>query len=340
MKKLKLLFLVLIFFSNLAFSTKVATFPELKRPFLIHADDNQLYISDGPNIFIYSLIDYRLIKQFGRSGEGPGEFKINPNRSGGSVVIFLTSDNIVVNSVGKVSFFSKDGQYLSEIPTGGRGSRFQLLGEQFVGEKGAADKNTSYLTMNIYDFHFEKKKEIYRQKGFYQPQGDLNPFYLIGPITYVYDNKIFIIAEMMEISVFDEKGEKLYSIKPEYEKILITGDYKEKFHNWFKNYLPLREFYKSLKDRLKFPKYLPQIRFFHVVDNKIYILTYKKMEGKSEFLIYDIKGNFQGSIMFPLVESDEFGFLFYPYTIKNGKLYQLIEDEKKWTWELHVTEIK
>ena len=42
--------------------------------------------------------------------------------------------------------------------------------------------------------------------------------------------------------------------------------------------------------------------------------------------------------MVPLAEKDD--RLWYPYVIKNGKLYQLIENSNKEEWELHVTEIK
>jgi hypothetical protein len=41
--------------------------------------------------------------------------------------------------------------------------------------------------------------------------------------------------------------------------------------------------------------------------------------------------------MVPLAEKDE--RLWYPYVIKNGKLYQLIENLDEEEWELHVTEI-
>jgi hypothetical protein len=340
MKKMGVFLILSVLLTGFDFAEKAASFAELNRPFLIHADETQLYIADGPNVFIYSLHDYNLVKQFGRRGEGPKEFKVNPNRSGGSVVTFLQSDHIFINSIGKVSKFSKNGEYIEEVPTGSVNSRFQPLGDKFVGEGSDRDGNTLYLTRDIYNSHFKKVKEIYKQKGFYQPQGDLNPFYLIGPITYVYDKKIYIISEMMEIYVFDESGEKLYSIKPEYEKLPITGDYKKNFHNWFKNFLPLREFYFGLKDRLEFPTYFPAIRFFHVVDNKVYILTYKKIGEKSEFLIYHPNGKFLKRIMVALVERDDFVFLYYPYTIKNNKLYQLVENLDEEEWELYVTEIK
>jgi hypothetical protein len=340
MKKLKvfLMFVSFLLLTGVIFAEKVLTFPELMRPFFIRVDDSQMYVTDGPTISIYSLSDYKLLKQFGREGEGPGEFKI-PGRTGGSVAIFLTQDNIVVNSVGKVSYFTKKGEYVGEIPTRSASTRFLSLGkQQFVGEAFIEENDKNYSTRNIYNDKFEKIKELYRRKSFMQPEWEksLNPFYTISPVTHIYDKKIFISSETDEIYIFNENGEKINSIKIGYEKLPVNETYKKGFLNFYKTDLYLKDFYESVKDRLKFPKYFPAIRLYDVVDDKIYVLTYKKEGEKSEFLIYDIKGKFLNKVMVPLAERDD--LLWSPYTIKNGKLYQLIENQLN--WELHVTEIK
>jgi hypothetical protein len=325
--------------ASIIFAEKVMTFPEKMRPFFIKVDDSQMYITDGPTISIYSLSDYKLLKQFGREGEGPGEFKI-PGRTGGSVAIFITRDNIVVNSIGKISYFTKHGEYIGEIPTRSVSTRFLPLGEQqFVGEAFTQENDKNYSTRNIYNDKFEKRKELYRRMSFYQPEwgGELNPFHAISPVTHIYDKKIFIGSETDEIYVFNENGEKINSIKIGLEKLPVNENYKKGFLDFYKTNIHLKQFYELVKNRLKFPKYFPAIRLYDVVDDKIYVLTYKKQGEKSEFLIYDIKGKFLKKIMVPLAERDE--LLWSPYTIKNGKLYQLIEN-KKMTWELHVTEIK
>jgi hypothetical protein len=57
----------------------------------VQVDKNQLYITDGASVFIYSLKDYQLQKKFGKRGEAPGEFLVDPNIFSGSVlrIIFL-----------------------------------------------------------------------------------------------------------------------------------------------------------------------------------------------------------------------------------------------------------
>ncbi|MCP4153652.1 MAG: hypothetical protein GY757_38340, partial [bacterium] len=86
-------------------AAKVVPLPDLKRPFFIKVDDSQVYISDGPTVSVYFLKDLSLIKKFGRQGEGPREFKTS-RRNAGAVMISLTDELIVVNSVNKISLYT------------------------------------------------------------------------------------------------------------------------------------------------------------------------------------------------------------------------------------------
>ena len=94
--------------------------------------------------------------------------------------------------------------------------------------------------------------------------------------------------------------------------------------------------YEELKHRLAFPDYFPEIGNFQVTDNKIYVSTWKVENGSNEWFIFDLQGKLLKRLFVPIV------FLMplepYPYTVKNGKLYQLIETEDE-QWELHAHEI-
>jgi hypothetical protein len=80
------------------------------------------------------------------------------------------------------------------------------------------------------------------------------------------------------------------------------------------------------------------MKSYDITDDKIYVLTYYKEDNKSEFIVLDLKGNFITRIMFPLAHSI---FLEpYPYTIYEGKLYQIVENQETETWEMYTTDIK
>jgi hypothetical protein len=60
-------------------------------------------------------------------------------------------------------------------------------------------------------------------------------------------------------------------------------------------------------------------------DDKIYILSNFKKDGKFETFIYDFSGKLLKKTFLPLVESDI--LTLYPFTIHDGKVYQLVSDE-------------
>ncbi len=342
MKKL-ILFLLIVLLASMTFAAKVVKFPDLKRPFFIKADDSQLYITDGPTVSIFSLKDFSLVKKFGRAGEGPQEFKVT-GRNAGNVMISLNEESIIVNSVGKVSFYTLFGEYLSESNTQGIGGRFHPLGQEgnlYVGDGFIEEGKTTYTLRNLYDEDFVLGKELYRRKTFFQQgKSDLNPFYSISPIVEVHDNKIFINGVDNEIYVFDIKGNKIKTITYNYDKLKVTDDYKERVITWYKTYPSIKRMFHMIKGRFKFPEHFPGIRLFNVADGKIYVLTFnrKEKEEKSLFVIFDVEGNYLEKVWLPFSERD---IRFWsPYTIKNNTLYQLIDNENSESWELHITKIK
>jgi hypothetical protein len=77
MRKFLLFFMVLLLITA-AHGKKIAQLVELSRPQLMEVENDKLFVTEGVNIYIYSLKNFSLIKKFGKDGEGPREFKINP----------------------------------------------------------------------------------------------------------------------------------------------------------------------------------------------------------------------------------------------------------------------
>ena len=67
MKKLILLFLVNLFVMVILHAkVTVIPLPDLVNPASVTLDENQLYITEGTSIYIYSLPDFKLIKKWKR----------------------------------------------------------------------------------------------------------------------------------------------------------------------------------------------------------------------------------------------------------------------------------
>ena len=70
-----------------------------------------------------------------------------------------------------------------------------------------------------------------------------------------------------------------------------------------------------------------------MVDDKIFILTFKEKDDKAEFLILSLKGKLLQKVFLPLKKISVVDY--YPYTIDDGRFFQLIENQETENWELH-----
>jgi hypothetical protein len=332
-QKTGLLFiLIFFFFSGASHAKKLAALPDILKPLRLTIDTDRFYVTEGTTIYIYSLKDFKLMKKFGKSGEGPQEFNGNL-----PIQIIPKADDLMINSFGKISFYSKDGIYQRELKTSSISLFFRPLGKQFVGYGILQEDKITYMTINFFDGTLKKGNEIYRRKRFIQQSGDINPLATSGPLFYISDNKIFVDGEDGVILCFDNTGKKVLSIDPKIKKRKVTEEDVERYRNFFKNDSRIRDAYENLKHRIKFPDYFPPIQFYMVADKKIYIVTYQKEGENSECIVFDTQGKLLKKTMVPLFYATAIEP--YPADIKNGKLYQLVENEDEEKWELHVTPI-
>lgn len=341
MKKKKFgLGVLILFISGFVFAGKVVPFPDILKPETIAMDNESIFITEGASVYIYSLKDFTLKKKFGKTGEGPQEFKIFPGAS--YLRLSVLPDYLLIESIGKLSFFAKDGTFNKEIKiTAGMPmlGKYKPLGKGFAGLGSAMEGNEQYVTTNLYDSTVKKVKEISRTKSpLPKPGHTMNPIVMIKfPVLYVYDNKVFVDGEDGGIHVFDKDGKECTVIKHDYEKIKVTKKHIDKYIEYFTMHPIYKRLYERDKKLVKFPEYFPNVRTYHI-DKKVYVLTYGEKENKREFFIFDINGKLIKHTFLPLLEMNAQEL--YPYTTNNGKLYQLIEDEKTEQWELHINEIK
>jgi hypothetical protein len=325
--------LIFFFFSSAAHAKKLAALPDLLEPLRLTIDTDRFYVTEDTSVYIYSMKDFKLVKKFGKSGEGPQEFNGNV-----PIQVVPRADDLMINSFGKISFYSKDGIYQRELKASSISIFFRPLGKQFVGYGFIQDDKSAYITINFFDASLKMGNEIYRKKRFILQSRDINPIATSrGPLFYISGNKIFVDGEDGVILCFDNTGKKVLSIDPKIEKRKVTEEDKERYRNFYKNNPRTREAYENLKHRIKFPDCFPPIQFYLVMDNTIYIVTYKKEGENSECIVFDTQGKLLKRTMIPLLYGTAIDP--YPTDIKNGKLYQLIENGDEGEWELHVISI-
>lgn len=311
--------------SILVHGEKVAVIDEVLKPTSLVVDDEQLYINEDTTIFIYSLNDYKFKKKFGQAGEGPKEFLQ-------FAIVNSLTDHLLINSFGKISFFTKDGSYIREVKTKGIGWLFSPLGDGYIGFARIGEDNIAYNTINFYDAELNRGKEIARSRVGNLEKG----IEVLKKQLYfnIHDNKIFLVgSDEFVIDVFDHTGEKLYSITQEYERIKFDPKIEEQARESIKRQNPAQ--YEFIKNKLNFPDYFTAISFFFIDNNKLYVGTFNLQRDKLEFYIFDLKGKLlkKQFVTFAFIEGT---LQPYPLNFKNGKLYQLIENEDE-EWELHIS---
>ena len=157
-----------VFGLNFNYGKKIGTITDVVNPFLLTIDKKKVYIVDGYQIYIYSLLDLSLLKKFGKKGDGPEEFKVVPQINMGNVLLDVYDKYLIVTSIGKLSYFSKDGKYIREIRTSGGLKHFKVFNKKFVGI-GSFDriKNLNYFVFHIYDSLKDKGLKFFKHQTFF-----------------------------------------------------------------------------------------------------------------------------------------------------------------------------
>jgi hypothetical protein len=337
MKKLQIIILVNLLFTLLAYPKKIALLNELLKPETLCMDDTQYYVTEGAEIFIYSFKDHKFVGKFGKAGEGPQEFK--SSLVGYNLYVLPMRDHLLINSMDKLSFYKKNGEFLKELkaPTSGIPGMYKPIGGKFVGLAiKTGDDQSMAVSINLFNDKLEKEEEISSNKLL--QHGSL-VFPVASPLFEIKNNLIFVGGdENFNIRIFNADGKYLRAISSDYKQIQVTEEFKSGIFEAFKKNPQTKGMIDYLKKLIKFKEYFPAIQFFLIDNDKIYIPTYRKQKEDYELFIYNIDGKFIKQVYFPLKYIDMLKPC--PYTIKNGVLYQLIENDEDEVWELHAVEIK
>jgi len=324
------------------------------KPSVIDIQKDRLFVMDTEQVRIYSMKDLSLIISIGKRGEGPGEYKIHPDIP---LSLKAFDDFLVVESIDKLSYFSSDGRYLKEKRKPPMLLRVSQIGTNYIGRRliQPQDGSLSSSAIKICDHDFKEIGELYKQK--YLRQGNYPNFRwgLAKEILFyqVADNKIFVEKsdQGFLIDVYDFKGNKLYEIKKDYEKIPITSSDKKNMIKdmemdpetqvLLKKYgFTWNDFSKNFK--YEFPSHRPPIKSMAIDNNKIYVSTFRTENNNVETIVMDLKGNvLKTAFIKPSVKESIMALLLgiKLETIHNDKIYYIQENEDE-EWELFVQEIK
>ncbi len=305
-------------------------FKELMNPDSLAVNGQSLYVGQKTSLFIYNLRGFRLERQIGTHGEGPQEFMISVMAGVEQLGIDIQSHHLLVNSLGKLSFFKKDGSFIREKRLPAQARDFKAIGTGYAGQGMIMDKGIMYRTINLYDSQFKKTREAVRVRHHFQQAEGLK--ILEASLTFLTSNdNLFVAWERdFSIQVFDKKGNKRYTIRQAVDKIRVTESHKQQITQLLKTSQKYKGVFARFNIKLIFPEFFPALQNLLISDQRIYAMTNKINKQQTECYVLDLKGKLLKRIFLPLRQENDNFSLPYPYTISHGKLYQLVEKGEKW----------
>jgi hypothetical protein len=303
---------------------KVAVLEEVMKPWNLLIDNGQIFVSEDKVIHIYSLDDFRWIKTFGKEGEGPGEFKFSQR---------LTSypDYLLINSEGKVMYFSRQGEFLREKRIDYWLNGVYPAGNNFFGKRMRLDRK---LLKRFKDFILlDNSFKIIKVLTSWEMSVPLKwrkdrTLRLLPPRVFsqFYQDKFFIgdLRKGFYIEVYNSEGVKEYVINRKYRKQKVTNKYKSRVLEKIKK----NKVYRSEEQlTLEFPEYFPAFKYFTIMSGRIMVHLYGKEEEMGDYMLLDLKGS--------LIKTGRIkpGVMF---SIHKDRVYYLIDNEIEERWELIV----
>lgn len=337
-KKAALYLFLLIIVAAYLPADKVVVLEGVFQPDMMAFSDKYFYVSEKTTIHIYCLKNFKPIKKFGREGEGPKEFKINP--LGAPLIIVPIEDKLLINSMAKVSIYTAGGEYIKEfkVPPDQVYIPFE---DGYIYSGAAVGKDgKTVMAINLANSKFEKIKDLYLSD--WEMGAAMKFEFPVSSFAFVpQKEKIYVAAgkEGFVIDIFDKTGNKLSRIKKDYQPLKLPSDYKAKTVKWFLNHPHWKTLYNIFKSRLSFKTHYPPIFQMNGGENRLYVLTYKMKGNDRECIILDLTGKEIKRVFLPIPEV--YGFDLLPkYTFHNRVFYILKENEDEEVIELHKLELE
>jgi hypothetical protein len=258
------------------------------------------------SLHVYTISPFAAKVKFGQKGDGPHDFKYLP-------FAFVQSESLACTDFTKIIWFSRKGEVLKAIPFSAL-KDFDLDSEMLLVPVGdrflriTADHGQLKRRVDLVDSRFTTVKTLY-EGPFVWMEGSRTD-YRTDTVT---SRGLVFVADTFKgfyISVFDGKGALLRTIDRSADVEEVPG--RARLHQ------------------------------FCVSDGKIYATTYKKVDGKTQMIVLDLEGRILRRLYLPLASiRPQRGCLRYDlFTVSHGKLYELVQNAGKRTWELVVTDLE
>jgi hypothetical protein len=282
-----------------------------------------------------------MIKKFGREGEGPEEFMAQP--FGPPMTISFYRDQLMVNSSNKLSFFTLDGDFISEQKAPPSAIFLRVEGGYLGIGMALGEDNNQYISYRLFDVNFQNPKVVYQSEimlgrisRISLPMNALNYYPITKDRIFIVNGKLgFVIEE------YDHSGRKISVVRnDDFQKIKITEKYRRTTMNWFKNHPFFRDQFEQLKEAVEFKEYYPAIKTLAIDGNTLYVITNMRKNGEYEYIAMSLNGEELGRGWVPLQESEPYTYYPLLVAVNDGEYHALVEDQDEESWVLHSRKLR
>ena len=279
-------------------------------------DQENIYVLDWKEIKIKVFNkNGKLIRSFGQTGQGPGEMSM-PSR-----MEISPGNNLIIDDLGnqKLIFYSLNGRFIKEIPTGKYWSsisfKFDSKGFIYADTRSYGETMTSELKK------FDSNLKPVATLASFEEKRSPSEQAFITRISHNVtrdNNIIWLITSKYELTVVNSEGRTIKRIMKDYDPIKITKKIKED--------LIKEEFGdRGIPPGMTFevPSHFPPTRYFIVDDEgRIFVSTYEYEDRDGiHYLFYDVfdpEGKYIAKFFHPI---DEIVFV-----VKKNKVYCLVRE--------------
>ncbi len=161
----------------------------------------------------------------------------------------LFPDGLAVISYGKISYYTRDGEYIKEnrAPIHFYPGARVLSRDLFASLKNYVEPQKSLW---ILDANFKPIIEVYKEKTVHRKEEFFANFWIFT----AGENKIFSVKETeFQVGIYDTNGKEVASISREYKRIKFSQGYKEEIFQYLKSKNPSEETHQRMRKLLIYP---------------------------------------------------------------------------------------
>jgi len=289
-----------------------------------------LYITDGAIIRLYSLPDLHLQKEWGKNGDGPGEFRVDRSMD---MVLSLhpLPKGIIVCSSQKFIVYDEQFKIIRELHFPFMATQVEPVQNEWLVSKFVRTDSGMGYDLVRYNAEQKGEKKITSTSLAYE-MGTID---VVAPVWKIWSwQEKSIVAkgmEQIEILVFDKNSQLIQSKALSEPGLAVDDGVKKELLSWLKG----RGWYSSIPAQYRvkhqFPSRLPLIVDGQVYMDCLYLQTQQKKDNLSRFLVLHLISNEVLEIYLPVKNTSL--MTHSPYAFYQGYFYSLYENAEQ-NWKL------